>query len=79
MLELGVGTGTSFPAYPRHCEVIGIDLAPDMLVQARAKSQKTWSHLQVMEMDALNLTFADNSFDYVTAFHTVTVVPIIGC
>ena len=26
-------------------------------------------------MDALNLTFADNSFDYVTAFHTVTVVP----
>ena len=28
-----------------------------------------------MEMDALNLTFADNSFDYVTAFHAVTVVP----
>src|SRR5678816_4457422 len=76
VLELGVGTGTSFPAYPRHCEVIGIDLAPDMLVQARAKIAKnTWSHLQVMEMDALNLTFADNSFDYVTAFHTVTVVP----
>ena len=37
VLELGVGTGTSFPAYPRHCEVIGIDLAADMLVQARAK------------------------------------------
>ena len=28
-----------------------------------------------MEMDALNLTFADNSFDYVTVFHAVTVVP----
>lgn len=26
-------------------------------------------------MDALNLSFAANSFDYVTAFHTVTVVP----
>jgi phosphatidylethanolamine/phosphatidyl-N-methylethanolamine N-methyltransferase len=76
VLELGVGTGTSFPAYPRHCAVIGIDLAADMLAQARAKIAKhTWSHLQVMEMDALNLTFADNSFDYVTAFHTVTVVP----
>jgi phosphatidylethanolamine/phosphatidyl-N-methylethanolamine N-methyltransferase len=76
VLELGVGTGTSFPAYPRHCEVSGIDLAADMLVQARAKIAKnTWSHLQVMEMDALSLTFADNSFDYVTAFHTVTVVP----
>jgi SAM-dependent methyltransferase len=64
-----------FP-YPRHCEVIGIDLAADMLAQARAKIAKnSWSHLQVMEMDALNLSFADNSFDYVTAFHTVTVVP----
>jgi phosphatidylethanolamine/phosphatidyl-N-methylethanolamine N-methyltransferase len=76
VLELGVGTGTSFPAYPRHCEIIGIDLAADMLTQARAKiANNSWSHLQVMEMDALNLTFADNSFDYVTAFHTVTVVP----
>ena len=76
VLELGVGTGTSFPAYPRDCEVIGIDLAADMLDQARAKIAKNrWSHLQVMEMNALNLTFADNSFDYVMAFHTVTVVP----
>ena len=82
VLELGVGTGTSFPAYPRHCEVIGIDLASDMLVRARAKIAKnTWSHLQVMEMDALDLTFADNSFDYVTAFHTVTAASAIpsGC
>ena len=56
VLELGVGTGTSFPAYPRHCEVTGIDLAVDMLGQARAKIAKnTWFHLQVMEMDALNL------------------------
>src|ERR1043165_10166215 len=27
VLELGIGTGTSLPAYTRHCEVIGIDLA----------------------------------------------------
>ena len=76
VLELGVGTGNSFPAYSSHCDVIGVDLAADMLDQARAKIAKnTWSHLRVMEMDALNLTFADNSFDYVMAFHTVTVVP----
>jgi phosphatidylethanolamine/phosphatidyl-N-methylethanolamine N-methyltransferase len=76
VLELGAGTGTSFPAYPRHCELVGIDLAEDMLAQARAKIAKnSWAHVQVMKMDALNLTFADNSFDYVTAFHTVTVVP----
>ncbi len=76
VLELGVGTGTSFPAYPTHCEVVGIDLAPDMLAHAREKIAKnTWSHLKALEMDALNLAFADDSFDYVTAFHTVTVVP----
>ena len=76
VLELGVGTGTSFPAYPSHCEVIGIDVAPDMLAQAREKiSKNSWSHLRVMEMDALNLAFSNNCFDYVMAFHTVTVVP----
>src|SRR5512132_4170066 len=66
VLELGVGTGTSFAAYPRHCQVMGIDLAAEMLAQARTKIVKNkWSHLQVMEMNALDLTFADNSFDYV--------------
>jgi len=56
VLELGVGTGTSFPAYPRHCKVIGIDLAADMLAQARAKiATNNWSHLQVLEsVGALN-------------------------
>lgn len=76
VLEVGVGTGTSFPAYPRHCEVIGIDLAPDMLARARRKIRENgWSHLKVVEMDALHLDFADDSFDYVMAFHVVTVVP----
>ena len=76
VLELGAGTGTSFPAYPRHCEVVGIDLAPDMLARAREKIQENgWTHLTVMEMDALNLEFPDDKFDYVMAFHVVTVVP----
>lgn len=76
VLEVGAGTGTSFPAYPRHCEVIGIDLAPDMLARAQGKIQENgWLHLKVMEMDALNLEFPDDSFDYVMAFHVVTVVP----
>ncbi len=76
VLEVGAGTGTSFPAYPRHCEVTGIDLAPDMLARAKQKIiENGWGHLKVMEMDALNLDFADNSFDYVMAFHVVTVVP----
>jgi phosphatidylethanolamine/phosphatidyl-N-methylethanolamine N-methyltransferase len=76
VLEVGVGTGLSFTAYPAHCQVTGIDLAPDMLEQAQEKiDHNGWRHLQVMEMDALNLKFADDSFDYVMAFHVVSVVP----
>ena len=76
VLELGAGTGTSFPAYPRHCEVIGIDLAPDMLARAQGKIRENgWTHLKVLEMDALHLEFPDDCFDYVMAFHVVTVVP----
>jgi len=76
VLELGAGTGTSFPAYPYHCEVIGIDLAPDMLAQAEEKiKENRWTHLRVLKMDALNLDFPEDCFDYVTAFHVVTVVP----
>ena len=76
VLEVGAGTGTSFPAYPTHCNVTGIDLAPDMLAQARQKIQEnSWRHLKVMEMNALHLEFPDNTFDFVMAFHVVTVVP----
>jgi phosphatidylethanolamine/phosphatidyl-N-methylethanolamine N-methyltransferase len=76
VLEVGAGTGTSFPAYPTHCEVTGIDLAPDMLARARQKiRENAWSHLKVIEMNALDLEFPENSFDYVMAFHVVTVVP----
>jgi phosphatidylethanolamine/phosphatidyl-N-methylethanolamine N-methyltransferase len=76
VLEVGVGTGLSLTAYPTHCQVTGIDLAPDMLEQAQEKiDQNGWRHLKVMEMDAMNLKFADNTFDYVMAFHVVSVVP----
>jgi|SRR5262245_36698772 len=76
VLEVGAGTGTSFPAYPFHCDVIGVDLAPDMLARARQKIEDNgWTHVKVMEMNALDLKFPDDSFDYVMAFHVVTVVP----
>jgi len=76
VLEVGAGTGTSFPAYPSHCEVTGIDLAPDMLSRAQRKIRDNgWAHLKVLEMNALDLEFPDDTFDYVMAFHVVTVVP----
>jgi phosphatidylethanolamine/phosphatidyl-N-methylethanolamine N-methyltransferase len=79
VIEVGVGTGLSFGAYPTHCQVTGIDLAPDMLEKAQEKIDRNgWRHLKVMEMNALDLKFSDNSFDYAMAFHVVSVVPDAG-
>lgn len=76
VLELGVGTGLSLSAYPQHADVTAVDLSSQMLAKARHKvEQAGWSHITVQQMDATQLEFADESFDYVTAFHLVTVVP----
>jgi phosphatidylethanolamine/phosphatidyl-N-methylethanolamine N-methyltransferase len=76
VLEVGVGTGLSLDAYPHNIDVVGIDLSEDMLAQAERKRQRNgWNHIQLRQMDALNLDFPDESFDYVMAFHVVSVVP----
>ena len=76
VLEVGVGTGMALSVYPRHCQVTGVDLAPDMLEHAQERIDRNgWRHVQVMEGDAMDLKLPDNSFDYVTAFHVVSVVP----
>ena len=76
VLEVGIGTGLSMAAYPLHCEVTGVDLAADMLDRAQQKAEENgWRHFRLMKMDALNLEFPDNTFDYVTSFHVISVVP----
>ncbi len=76
VLEVGVGTGLSLDAYPRHAQVVGIDIAPDMLEIAREKVERNgWRHVALLEMDAQKMTFPDDHFDYATAFHVVSVVP----
>lgn len=76
VLELGVGTGLSLDAYPPHAHVVGVDLSAEMLAHARRKiAQRGWTHIELLQMNAQELTFPDDSFDYVMAFHLLTVVP----
>lgn len=76
ILEVGIGTGLSLDAYPSHCRVLGIDLSAEMLDHARAKMDpRRHGHIELRQMDALHMTFPDESFDFVMAFHVVTVVP----
>lgn len=76
VLEVGVGTGATLDAYPRYAHITGVDLSDEMLRLARQKvEQKGWQHVELQQMDALNLEFPDGTFDYVMGFHIVTVVP----
>lgn len=76
VLDVGVGTGLSLMLFPRHCKVTGIDLSSAMLKKARGKIKKLHlDHIELLEMDAMNLNFPDNSFDKVLISHVVSVVP----
>jgi phosphatidylethanolamine/phosphatidyl-N-methylethanolamine N-methyltransferase len=75
VLEVGVGTGLSLESYPSDVSVTGVDLSESMLAEAEQLIQRrNWRHIQVMPMNAEELTFEDATFDFVTSFHTISVV-----
>src|SRR5690349_3517720 len=53
VLEVGIGTGLSVDAYPRHAKVIGIDLSQDMLDHAQQKMDPLrHGHIKLQQGDA---------------------------
>lgn len=76
VLDVGVGTGLTLPLYPEFCEVTGIDLSAEMLKKAQDKVDKfDMTHITLKEMDASNLEFPDDTFDFVIATFVISVVP----
>ena len=77
VLEVGVGTGLSLPAYKRSLDIVGIDLSKEMLDKARERvSEEGLTNVTGLhEMDAGLLEFPDQSFDTVVAMFVMTVVP----
>jgi phosphatidylethanolamine/phosphatidyl-N-methylethanolamine N-methyltransferase len=77
VLEVGVGTGLSLPAYGRHLEIVGIDLSPEMLEKARERieEERLTNITGLHVMDAAALKFQDAWFDTVVAMYVMTVVP----
>jgi phosphatidylethanolamine/phosphatidyl-N-methylethanolamine N-methyltransferase len=76
ILEVGVGTGISLPLYPRQCSVTAIDLSDGMLERARTRvEQYNLRNVRLIQMDATQLKFPDNSFDIVYAPYFISCVP----
>ncbi len=76
VLEVGVGTGINLALYPKQCSVTGIDFSESMLEKARERAAvKGLRNARLLQMDAADLKFADDSFDIVYAPYLISVVP----
>lgn len=76
VLEVGVGTGLSLPLYNPSVQVTGIDYSHEMLAKAVNRVEEAGiKNVELRQMDAQDMTFADESFDIVTALHVLSVVP----
>lgn len=77
VLEVGVGTGANLPFYPRNVRVTGIDFSSGMLQYARNVVQqlRAEDRMTLLEMDTQQMTFPDDSFDYIVSTCVFCSVP----
>jgi ubiquinone/menaquinone biosynthesis C-methylase UbiE len=76
ILEIGIGTGKNMPYYPAGAEVTGIDFSAGMLGKAEILLSKlNLQNVKLVKMDAQELKFADNSFDFVISSFVFCTVP----
>jgi ubiquinone/menaquinone biosynthesis C-methylase UbiE len=76
VLDVACGTGnTAIPAARAGAEVIGVDIATNLVEQARKRAAKEGVNVKFDEGDAENLAFPDNSFDYVITMYGAMFAP----
>jgi phosphatidylethanolamine/phosphatidyl-N-methylethanolamine N-methyltransferase len=75
VLEVGAGTGTNQPYYPKTGHITAIDLSPAMVRRAQARASRDHVDLSLLEADAQALPFASRSFDTVVATCVFCSVP----
>ncbi len=64
LLDIGCGTGrTTIPIYNLGYKVLGIDLVPEMITNAKKIAQEKKLAINYVVGDATNLKYSDSSFD----------------
>lgn len=76
VLDVACGTGnTAIPLARNGCIVTGVDIAPNLLVQARERAVAEGLAIAFDEGDAEQLPYADASFDAVTTMFGAMFAP----
>ena len=65
ILEIGVGTGSSFSDYPSLQQIVGVDTSQEMLRRAEQKRSNYKGKIELRKEDVQNLSFKDEVFDTV--------------
>lgn len=70
-----VGTGIDVQHFPPDREIVGIDVSEEMLRRARPRAERYHGTLDLVRMDAQELSFPDDDFDTVVTSCTMCSVP----
>lgn len=75
VLDVACGTGRNFRYVPDTAEIVGIDISADMLERAREKAAEFDQRVDLEQMAAQRLSFADDSFDHVISSLSTCTFP----
>lgn len=75
VLDVACGTGTNFEYLSDSVEYVGIDISPEMLTRAEDRFERLERGTSLMEMDAQDLDFDDDSFDTVISSMSTCMFP----
>lgn len=76
LLDVACGTGNlAIPAARRRANVVGVDIAPNLLEQARARATEEGLKAEFLEGDAEKLPFGDARFDVVVSMFGAMFAP----
>jgi len=67
ILEVGVGTGSSFKDYPLGKQIVAVDISKEMLRRAQKKARNYAGKINLRREDVQSLPFKDETFDTVFA------------
>lgn len=65
VLEIGVSTGKNIEYYPDDLDITAIDFSEKMLKRAKEKARRLNKKVNLIQMDAQDLKFPENTFDTV--------------